>query len=40
MFEWAIRNRYPMWQRFAQLRAEMDPAGKFLNEFAGRMLQD
>jgi hypothetical protein len=38
--EWAetLAPRYPEWDRFARLRAELDPAGTFRNDYTDRVL--
>jgi FAD/FMN-containing dehydrogenase len=32
-----LRAMYPMWDRFSALRAEMDPDGRFLNDYLRRL---
>src|SRR5205814_2302894 len=33
-----LRDRYPEWDRFAAVRARLDPAGRFANEHVDRVL--
>jgi L-gulonolactone oxidase len=33
-----LRPRYPLWDQFANARAELDPAGTFRNEYLDRVL--
>lgn len=33
-----LRSRYPEWDRFASVRNRLDPDGRFVNEYVGRVL--
>jgi L-gulonolactone oxidase len=33
-----LRDRYPEWDRFAAVRARLDPAGRFVNAHVERVL--
>ncbi|MBR7551953.1 oxidoreductase, partial [Mycobacterium tuberculosis] len=33
-----LRERYPHWDRFAQVRTRFDPGGLFANEYLARVL--
>ncbi|MBF6150556.1 D-arabinono-1,4-lactone oxidase, partial [Nocardia nova] len=33
-----LRERYPHWDRFAQVRKRFDPEGLFANEYLARVL--
>jgi L-gulono-1,4-lactone dehydrogenase len=33
-----LRDRYPDWDRFQTVRARLDPAGRFRNEYTGSVL--
>jgi L-gulonolactone oxidase len=33
-----LRGRYPEWDRFQAIRARLDPAGRFANEWTDRVL--
>jgi L-gulonolactone oxidase len=33
-----LRPRYPEWDRFAAVRARLDPAGRFTNDYVRRVL--
>ncbi|MGH2752077.1 MAG: D-arabinono-1,4-lactone oxidase [Actinomycetota bacterium] len=34
----SLRSRYPDWDRYARVRARLDPRGRFTNDYVGRVL--
>jgi len=35
-----LKKRYPMWQRFGEIRAQMDPNHVFLSPYMSGLLED